>query len=236
MSGGVVLLLGSAPMAVQAAGWPRPFDTLVAINNAWRLRPDWDVLIHPEDLPTDRLPGALTPGQRIVTAADYVPVQNRFGGFVLAGATMAFTAGYWALGALKPRVLAWFGCDLVYPATGATHFYGTGQPDPLRADLSLRNLEAKSARLLLLAAARGCACVNLSAGESRLVFPRATLAELAGTRALTPPDLAAPLATEARLGYDTPTGRHQHEAHRFDLAELDALDTTWLSLATEILR
>lgn len=106
MSGGVVLLLGSAPMAVQAAGWPRPFDTLVAINNAWRLRPDWDVLIHPEDLPTDRLPGALTPGQRIVTAADYVPVQNRFGGFVLAGATMAFTAGYWALGALKPRVLA----------------------------------------------------------------------------------------------------------------------------------
>lgn len=236
MSGGVVLLLGSAPMAVQAAGWPRPFDTLVAINNAWRLRPDWDVLIHPEDLPANRLPGALTPGQRIVTAADYVPVQNRFGGFVLAGATMAFTAGYWALGALKPRVLAWFGCDLVYPATGATHFYGTGQPDPLRADLSLRNLEAKSARLLLLAAARGCACVNLSAGESRLVFPRTTLAGLAGARALTPPDLAAPLATEARLGYDTPTGRYQHEAHRFDLAELDALDTTWLSLATEILR
>lgn len=236
MGGGVVLLLGSAPMAVQATGWPRPFDTLVAINNAWRLRPDWDVLIHPEDLPADRLPGALTPGQRIVTAAEYVPVQNRFGGFLHAGATMAFTAGYWALGALEPRVLAWFGCDLVYPATGPTHFYGTGQPDPLRADLSLRNLEAKSARLLLLAAARGCACVNLSAGESRLVFPRSTLAALANERPLAPPDLAAPLATEARLGYDTPTGRYDHEARRVDLTELDALDTTWLSLAKEILR
>lgn len=236
MSGGVVLLLGSAPQAVQVAGWPRPFDTLVAINNAWRLRPDWDVLIHPEDLPPDRLPQAPGPGQRIVTAAEYVPVQNRFGGFVLAGATMAFTAGYWALGALKPRVLAWFGCDLVYPATGPTHFYGTGQPDPLRADISLRNLEAKAARFLLLAAARGCACVNLSAGESRLVFPRSTLAALADERPLVPPDLAAPLATEARLGYHTPTGCYEHEAWRFDTAELDALDTTWLSLAKEMLR
>ena len=48
-----------------------------------------------------------------MTATDYVPVQNDFGGFVYAGGTMTFTAGYWALGALKPSVLAFLGCDMV---------------------------------------------------------------------------------------------------------------------------
>ena len=26
-------------------------------NNAWRLRPDWDVSIHPEDFPPEHRPG-----------------------------------------------------------------------------------------------------------------------------------------------------------------------------------
>ncbi len=60
-----------------------------------------------------------------------------------------------------------------YPATGPTHFYGQGTPDPLRRDITLRSLEAKSARLMVLAARQGCAMVNLSTGPSRLVFPRA---------------------------------------------------------------
>jgi hypothetical protein len=50
---------------------------------------------------------------------------------------MAFTTGYWALHALKPSVLAFVGCDMVYAASGNTHFYGSGEPDPLRDDLSL---------------------------------------------------------------------------------------------------
>ena len=229
-----MLILGSAPLARQAADWPRaPFDTLVAINNAWRLRPDWDILIHPEDFPPDRHPQTLHPGQRIVTAADYVPLQNGFGGFVYGGGTMAFTAGYWALAALEPRVLAWFGCDMVYPARGDTHFYGTGQPDPLRRDISLRNLEAKSARLMLLAAARGCACVNLSPHESRLVFPRVTLDTLADAQPVCAPTLAAPLAEEARLGYRTPTGRYWEDAARFDPVAIDALDQMWLAALSE---
>ena len=38
-----LLMLGSAPMAAQAADWPRPpFDRILAINNAWSIRPDWD--------------------------------------------------------------------------------------------------------------------------------------------------------------------------------------------------
>jgi hypothetical protein len=168
-----VLLLGSAPMALAARDWPRaPFDHVVAINNAWGIRSDWDDTIYPWDFPEDRRP---TPGpdQRLITQEDFVPTQNTYGGFVYAGGTMAYTAAYWILGALRPRTIAVFGCDMHYPATGPTHFYGTGTPDPLRTDITLRSLEAKSARLMILAAMQGCAVVNLSHGPSRLILPPA---------------------------------------------------------------
>jgi hypothetical protein len=229
--GGTVLILGSAPEAVAARDWRRDeFDAIIVINNAWRIRPDWDVLIHPEDFPEDRRPTELGDGQRIVTAADYVPVQNRFGGFVYAGGTMAFTAGYWALGALAPRVLAFFGCNMVYAPQGQTHFYGTGAADPLRADVTLRSLEAKSARLALIAAEAGCRCVNLSQGESRLVFPRGARGVLSGAvpSAADSRALAEAEAREAALGYMVPSGRYWQEEARFDAADIDALDALWL--------
>ncbi|MGB2016505.1 MAG: hypothetical protein ACPHWV_04070, partial [Candidatus Puniceispirillum sp.] len=38
-----ILILGSAPNSVLAADWPRGlFDRIVVINNAWRIRDDWD--------------------------------------------------------------------------------------------------------------------------------------------------------------------------------------------------
>lgn len=229
-----VLMLGSAPMAIKARDWDRaPFDTVLAINNAWRVRPDWDLMIHPWDFPPDRrpLPG---PGQRIVTEADFVPAQNALGGFVYAGATMAFTAAYWALNALRPKVMAAFGCDMQYPAKGETHFYGTGHPDPLRADITLRSLEAKSARLMVLAAMQGCAMVNLSNGPSRLIFPRATRAAAARARPLAycAGAAAAALAREGELGYQVPSGRYWEELHRFDPVAVDALDALWLEAAS----
>ena len=120
-----VLMLGSAPMAAEARDWVRaPFDQVVAINNAWRIRPDWDVAIYPHDFPSERQPVA-GPRQRIVTEEEFVPAQNANGGFVYAGATMAFTAAYWALHALRPDVIAVFGCEMQYPASGPTHFYGS---------------------------------------------------------------------------------------------------------------
>ncbi|MBF9045886.1 hypothetical protein LSUCC0031_02035 [Rhodobacterales bacterium LSUCC0031] len=239
ISGPVVLILGSGPAAVAVRGWNRSaFDQIVAINNAWRLRPDWDVSIHPEDFPPEHRPPAMIQGQSRIVADDYVPIQNAYGGFVYAGGTMAFTAGYWALGALKPRVMAFFGCDMVYATTGKTHFYGTGTADPLRADITLQSLEAKAARLQLLAAERGCACVNLSMQDSRLVFPRADLDELA---ALSPvvPDTAtvhAAKAREAALGYMVPSGRYWQEADRFDAAALADLDALWLAAHAATLR
>nr|WP_239025567.1 hypothetical protein [Roseibacterium persicicum] len=228
----IVLILGSGPAAVAVRGWGRAALThIVAINNAWRLRPDWDVSIHPEDFPVEHRPPVLAPGQRRVEAAEYVPIQNAHGGFVYAGGTMAFTAGYWALGALRPRVIAYFGCDMVYAATGRTHFYGTGTADPLRPDVTLQSLEAKAARLQLIAARQGCAVVNLSAGPSRLVFPRAGLEEVTTALPITP-DTATMQAAEAReaaLGYMVPSGRYWDEADRFDAAALRDLDALWLA-------
>jgi hypothetical protein len=238
-TGGVVLILGSGPAAVAVRGWDRSgIDQIVAINNAWRLRPDWDVSIHPEDFPPEHRPPGLLKGQRRIEARDYVPVQNAYGGFVYAGGTMAFTAAYWALGALKPRVMAFFGCDMVYAATGRTHFYGTGTADPLRPDITLQSLEAKAARLQLLAAEQGCACVNLSAQESRLVFPRATLGalDLAAPVLLEPDSLAAAQAREAELGYMVPSGRYWDVADRFDAAALADLDALWLAAHDATLR
>lgn len=229
----IALLLGSGPTVTDARAWPRaPFDQITAINNAWRVRPDWDALVHPWDFPADRRPSP-RPGQRLITQEQFVPAQNAYGGFVYAGGTMAFTAAYWMLATLRPRVLAVLGCDMHYPTGRPTHFYGTGTADPLRADITLQSLEAKSARLLIHAARQGCAIVNLSTGPSRQVFPRAVRATLVA-RVPLPHDRAMASradALEAELGYMVPSGRYWDEADRFDPTALRALDALWLAAA-----
>lgn len=228
-----VLILGSAPSAMAAQGLDRaPFTHIVAINNAWRIRSDWDVLIHPEDFPAENHPKPIGSHQRRVTADEYVPLQNDYGGFVYAGGTMAFTAGYWALAALRPAVIAFLGCDMIYSASGKTHFYGTGAADPLREDVTLRSLEAKSARLALFAARQGCRAVRLSQGDSRLLFPSAcpqTMLEpaLASTAGM---DRLA--QAERDLGYYVPSGRYWLHETLFDPAKIDDLDRGWLAAYT----
>jgi hypothetical protein len=230
-----VLIIGSGPNAPLAADWTRThFDKIVVINNAWQVRTDWDYLIHPEDFPQDKWPADVRADQTIVTALDYVPAQNALGGFVYAGGTMAFTAGYWALHTLKPKVLSFIGCDMVYPAQGKTHFYGTGEPDPLRDDVTLQNLDAKSARLFLTAADLGCACVNLSTQDSRLVFPRATPETVRGLGAAASIDLSALAKREAELDYFVPSGRYWDELNRFDAKALAELDSLWLDAFQQI--
>ncbi|ROT99369.1 hypothetical protein [Histidinibacterium lentulum] len=225
----IVLMLGSAPNVMASRDWPRaPFDRIVAINNAWRVRPDWDDLVFPEDFPVANRPRSLATGQRLVEADAFVPAQNAWGGFVYAGGTMAFTAGYWALEVLKPRVIAYLGCDMVYGG-GSTHFYGRGTADPLRADITLRSLEAKATRFMVRAAEAGTAVVNLSTSPSRLVFPRATPATVAKARpqVFDPASVDAALSRERALGYMVPSGRYWEEADRFDAHEIDRLDALW---------
>ena len=229
----IVLVLGSAPNVVQARHFDRAdIGTIVAINNAWAVRPDWDVHIHPEDFPPEARP-APGPDQRIATHVDYVPAMNAFGGVVWCGGTMAFTATYWALHALRPRVIAYLGCAMVYPTTGTTHFYGTGTADPLRPDITLRALPAKSARAEALAALQGCALVNLSADDSRLTFPRARPEALDAIRPR-PHDAARIAELRARedaLGYTAPDGRYWQVADGFAPSEIDAVDAAWSALA-----
>lgn len=229
-----ILILGSGPNVVAARTWSRAaFDHILVINNAWSVRTDWDELIHPEDFPHDRRPLDRAPSQKITTAADYVPAQNDYGGFVYAGGTMAFTAGYWALWEYRPKALYFMGCDMVYPDSAQTHFYGKGQADPLRDDITLQSLEAKSARLLAIAWAReSCAVINLSQDDSRLIFPRGTMGG-----DMTPPmpaiDAAkydAALAREAQLGYFVPSGRYWEDPAQFDANALADLDAMWLDV------
>lgn len=227
-----VLILGSGPMVTAARDWDRaPFDRIVAINNAHQVRTDWDYHIHPWDFPQDRRPLPRR-GQHIVTEREFVPAQNEYGGFVYAGGTMAFTAAYWALSHFSPGVIAVYGCDMHYPK-GQTHFYGKGSADPLRPDISLRSLEAKSARLMVLAAMQGCAMVNLSYGPTRQVFARMSRDNLNAARPA-PFDLSlarAALLREAALGYVDHSGRYWENTARYDVGEIDALDALWLRAA-----
>lgn len=237
-----MLILGSAPDAVRARGWPRAgIDAIVAINNAWRIREDWDFLLHPKDFAPERHPPRLGPRQSVRSYPDYVPAVNAYGGFVFCGGTMAFTAAYWVLHALRPRLVGFLGCDMIYPATGPTHFYGTGTADPIRPDPTLQSLEAKSARLMLMAAAQGCVLVNLSdAAESRLAIPRLDPDGLQDWRPA-PPELdrrtglriAEARRREMALGYEVPSGKYWKEFARIDTAALQRIDRMWLNAAAD---
>jgi hypothetical protein len=92
-----VLIVGSAPDAlrIQSVDCSK-VSNVVAINNAWRLRKDWDYIIFPEDFPKTNQPKDFD-SNKLISAKQYVPEQNSFGGFIYAGGTMSFTAGYWAL-------------------------------------------------------------------------------------------------------------------------------------------
>ena len=168
-----ILIIGSAPDSVSASKWKNfIFNNIVVINNAWKVVEGWTDHIFPHDFPSQNKPQVLKSSQKKVDEKQFVDIQNQYGGFVYAGGTLAFTALYWALGYYSPRSIDILGCDMVYPKTGSTHFYGTGTADPLREDISLRSLEAKSARVYSIALRQGCQIANLSKADSKLIAPR----------------------------------------------------------------
>lgn len=180
-----VLVLGSARDAIGARDFDgSKFDAIVTVNNAWQIREDWTHLVHSGDFPDARKPVAAS-GQQVLSYEVYVPANNAFGGIVYAGGTMAFSAAYWALHELKPDILAFYGCDMIYnQPDGRSHFYGKGEPDPLRKDPTLQSLEAKANRLMLLALQENCLCTNLSElPESRLTFPKMQAEQLGSSAA-----------------------------------------------------
>ena len=238
-----ILIVGSAPDALRTASWDTSFFShIIAINNAWMACPSWNCLIFPDDFPKERHPCAdALKGKQVVTSNEFVPIQNEFGGFVYAGGTMSFTAGYWALGALKPDVIAYIGCDMVYDAKPGqtTHFYGCGAADPLREDVTLQSLEAKSLRLQALAVQNGCAVFNLSnLQSSRLLIPRIELQTLErmtnrpATNIFNNLAVHTALSAESELGYQVESGRYWEEYEQFDCDKLNAIDALWLRIAS----
>jgi len=225
-----VLILGSGPDVVRCKKWDLSmFSSVVAINNAWQVRDDWDFCIFPDDFPAERRPDALKQGQALITSDEYIPSQNRFGGVVYAGATMAFTSAYWALDAFQPSVIAFLGCDMVYPKTGTTHFYGSGTADPLRVDPTLQDLTAKALRLQAFAELEGCHLTNLSDKPSRLPYARSTIdVKVRTSTPMTNPDaVRRARALEDTYNIRVSSGRYWEEPS-IDAAKLAEIDALWL--------
>ena len=173
------LIVGSGPSAIDLKDADLSSIAKIAVNNAWLLRADFDYVVYPFDFPPDRRPPSTYAGLQ-VSNAHYMEAINSAGGMIFCGATMAFATGYWAVHTLGSKAVGFFASDMVYSGT-KTHFYGEGTADPLRADVTLRNLEAKSARLFLWALTKGTLLVNCSEQpETRLVFPRLSLSGLSG--------------------------------------------------------
>jgi hypothetical protein len=130
-------------------------------------------------------------------------------------------------------------------ATGeSSHFYGQGTPDPLREDVTLQSLEAKSVRFMSLAHTQKCAVVNLSElAESRLLFPRVDRLDLAApelqqqllrqqSELLNPAAAAHALQAEQDLGYMVASGRYWEHTAEFDKTKLSDIDSMWLQAIT----
>ncbi|NKB52889.1 MAG: hypothetical protein GKR97_11805 [Rhizobiaceae bacterium] len=240
-----VLILGSAPDAIRVRDFDLSgFSAIVAINNAWQLRDDWTHVVYPEDFAESRRPTNVS-GKSVIEYDQFVPANNRFGGTIYAGGTMAFTGGYWALAALKPGLMAFLGCDMVYDGDPEdSHFYGQGEPDPLRDDPTLQCLEAKSERLRWMAFDNQCLCLNLSEKpKSRLTFDRLDskqlgsslvvqhgngLQQLNAQASLKAAERA--LAAEKRLDYFVESGDYWNADLKLDAQKLAQIDTLWLQV------
>ena len=246
----IVLIFGSAPDVTAVKQWNLSFFTsCVAINNAWQVIPNWNYLIFPEDFPIDRRPKLpVDTHQKLITANEFVLHQNNFGGFIYAGGTMAFTAGYWVLGALQPDIIAYVGCDMVYSTENGktSHFYGSGSADPLRNDMTLQSLEAKSNRLMALANKQNCAVLNMSSlPESRLTFPRLRNSDLQRSfshekllstqnHLIDAQKVSMALTAEKNLGYLVPSGRYWENMKSFDPVKLRMIDDIWINSFKQI--
>lgn len=225
-----ILILGSGPNVIEILEQDLSgYDKIVVINNAWRIVEGWTDHIFPHDFPNQNKPKVLKSSQKIVDEKQFVDIQNQYGGFVYAGGTMAFTALYWALGYYSPHSIDILGCDMVYPKKGSTHFYGTGTADPLREDISLRSLEAKSARVYAIALKQGCQIANLSKADSKLIAPRRKSVNSAAPKPFKVNENKFNQAKqkEAALGYFVEDGRYWEKSDSFNTDEIDSLDFLW---------
>ena len=143
---GHALLVGSGRSAVAVLDYDLGSTLLAVINNAYRLRPDWNVAFVPGDFHGAKP----VPGRGQVVISHEGPLgyaracETLVGSIEEAGMTMLFGSAYWLLWMARPLAISsigFLGCDLDYEPDeqGRTHFYGVGRdlqdrgtPDPVR--------------------------------------------------------------------------------------------------------
>ena len=165
-----ILLVGSSPEASRAADFLCEDDIVITINHAHKAVPRVTYSVYAGDFPAEsKHPQSAELG---ITTPQYLSSAQRFGGLIYCGASMFYLASYWIIQQFPFSFVKVIGCDMVY-SHGETHFYGRGAADPLRKNISLQSLEAKSLRVLYFALKHGVFMCNLSTlPESRLQLPR----------------------------------------------------------------
>ncbi len=140
-----VLILGSGLAirlldGIDTTGW-----TVIAMNRAWQFRPDRvDHVVHGDLLPGSMRPSPERYPDRVHSYATYRPIidaraaewaachpDDRAAAIAdppmfLTGHLIHFNASHWAMATLRPRRIAYLGCDFHYGGE-TSHYYGRGQ-------------------------------------------------------------------------------------------------------------
>ena len=161
-----VLVLGSGPTGEMIKDFDLSNHYVIGINHSWMLTPFWTHLLYPDDY-TGELPTKLNQFQKIVDNTIYMKHNLRYGNLQDRGDAMLFNSLYFSL-QFKPKTIGCLGNDLYYPKKGKTHFYGKGNPDPLRH--TEEYLIQKFERFRRIAKSQNIEVVNFS-GEDRGINP-----------------------------------------------------------------
>lgn len=189
-----VLIVGSGKSATDIKSWDLTGWSLLTINHAHSIRPDWEFAGYSPDMPKDRRPVKASKHQYLFSAmfgptatfeslspSDQRSYNNAMSHWNRQIDTMFFAASYWTLTHLKPSIIGYMGCDMNYTIQNdATHFYGMGldtgndkQPDPLKYfENKQMSLGSCLADLAIDAESVGCTLVNFSTEETKLPYAK----------------------------------------------------------------
>jgi len=242
-----VCIIGSAPAAPDAERLISQETIVVALNNAHRALSRIDYSFYADDFPADLKHSQTSRIGR--SSPQYIPAMQNYGGLIYCGATIAFASMYWAIHVFPYSQISVFACDMVYPE-GKSHFYGRGSPDPLRKNISLQDLKAKTLRLFYFGLRNNALILNASSEPStQLLFPRVkTGASLSTTcfqnlisdiEVLLPKleELARPALELESSGKIDWRRIDYHKVYNKDTeawAHIKQIDTLWMTLLDEV--
>lgn len=148
------IIVGSAPLSADLIDADLSDYYRIALNKAWRLRPDFQAHVFLESLKSEDRPPK-TYRAKSVSRANFGPALNKAGGPFLCSVSVTFAAAFWAVVRQRQKVISVYGCDMVFPGKDSespSHFYGSGDQGPLLGTFIFnRDYAHKSARLFTFA-------------------------------------------------------------------------------------